>query len=179
MNELDKKIEEALNAEDRALMEQFGERAGLYLAALKTRTIKDGGSTKLNGGQESYDLVYSGGLMTIAALDAIIRDKSNGEQSFDDALREIEQRYGPTGTERLTLTGFDRLMRKYGVKRGFLNRALGTQTPMDLADLFSVYGLDVAVTDNDDGVSVAVTKAATQTDAQRNAWQALLQNSSD
>ena len=161
------------------LLEQLGERASLYRNALNSRTIKDAGATKLSGGADSYNLIYSGGMMVIAALDAIIRAESNGEQTFDDALREIEQRYGPTGSERMTLVGLDRMLRKYGVKRGFLNRALGTQNPMDLTDLFSVYGLDVATEETGDGVSVSVTRSENASEAQTEAWQSLLQKSAE
>ncbi len=51
-------------------MAELGWRAGLYLTALRKTSIAGGGSTKLTGGDDSYNIVYSGGMRLIRGTDS-------------------------------------------------------------------------------------------------------------
>jgi predicted metalloprotease with PDZ domain len=64
---------------------QLDERVRLYRAAAGDLSLARAGQQKL----DHYDLVYSGGLLAAAALDAGIRKQSAGRHQLDDALPVI------------------------------------------------------------------------------------------
>ena len=57
----------------------------------------------------------------------------------------------------LSFVALDRLLRQYGVERGFLARHVRQAAPLDLAGLLSVYGLKVETAESDDAVSVTIS----------------------
>lgn len=156
------------------LIEQLGERAGLYLTALRQHTIAEGGKTKHSGGDASYNLVYSGGMMLAAALDAKIRAHSNGAQSLDDVLRKVHATYSGEGSARLSYRTLQMLLPKYGIERGFLDKYVKTQSPLPLKELFAGFGLTISIDESGEAVEVSIDKAADAGADEIAAWNALI-----
>jgi predicted metalloprotease with PDZ domain len=49
---------------------------------------------------EHYDLIYSGGMMTAAALDLAVRAETNNQQGLEDLIRTLYLDYPKTGGSR-------------------------------------------------------------------------------
>ena len=69
---------------------QIGDRWNIYKEAISTQSIASAGKTKLEN-QQSYDLVYSGGMMLVLALDLIIREDTSNEKSLDDVMAYLQE----------------------------------------------------------------------------------------
>jgi len=80
------------------LRSQLDERYALYRDAAGALSLVDAGQQKL----DHYDLIYSGGLIAAASLDALIRSQSEGRHRLDDVLPVLLQRH-PRGGEPLSL----------------------------------------------------------------------------
>ena len=80
-------------ADEDAFRAELAKRHEAYMAARDAEkgalSMSAAGATKL----ARYDLIYSGGMLAVAALDSHIRSASNGEKSLDDALRLLQARY--------------------------------------------------------------------------------------
>jgi len=154
---------------------ELGRRAGLYLTALRKASIAGGGSTKLTGGENSYNIVYSGGMMADLALDATIREKSRGRQSLDDAMRALHARYTGPGGEIATLNDLKTVLtQRYGVADDFIARYIIEREPLPLKTLLTGYGLDMTVEDASGVVKVTVSKSPAATATQKAAWARLI-----
>jgi len=118
---------------------ELADRSTKYLAALKTTSIADAGRTKLQNDQSS-DAVYSGGMMTFFALDALIRERSHNRRSLDDVMRSLNQQ---SKSKPLSLAAFDDVLTSDGVPRDFVARYIEGSQPLPLGEAFRFYGLEL------------------------------------
>ncbi|WP_428407794.1 hypothetical protein [Hyphococcus sp.] len=139
---------------------ELGNRAGIYLTALQGDSIAGGGARKLRDAG-SYNLVYSGGMMLCAALDAEIRRASDGAKSLDDLMRDLHRRYAG-GAEPLTMNMLtDILKQEYSVSAAeFFAAHLYGGEALPLEDLLGFYGLNARISEKDGEVAVNIERAA-------------------
>lgn len=155
------------------LIAELARRAGLYLTALQGVGIAEGGVTKLTGGERSYHIVYSGGMMVYLALDSIIRERSRNRRSMDDAIRAIHARLAADG-EPLTLEGVAGLLtERFDVPGDFVQRHVVGREPLPLDAVFARYGLRAQVSNEGEAVQVGLAVAPSRTAAQQGAWRRL------
>ena len=114
---------------------QINERAELYEKASGNLSMVEAGKTKM----EQYDLVYSGGLFAIAALDMRIAKQTDGKHRLDSVLPILFERVRKGGDEALTFDGFI--------------GAIQEQTGVDTRDLFDTYIIGDNTLPNDELIS--------------------------
>jgi predicted metalloprotease with PDZ domain len=85
--------------DEATLRSQLEERDALYRKALGELSLAEAGRQKLH----HYDLIYSGGLMATAALDALIQAESAGRHRLDDVLPVLLQKHRRGAGASLTL----------------------------------------------------------------------------
>ncbi|MEO8502356.1 MAG: hypothetical protein ABI609_00515 [Acidobacteriota bacterium] len=154
------RVREGLLAEDEFIAE-LGHRATLYLNALRQRSIAGGGSTKLNGGEDSYNIVYSGGMLADLVLDAMLRQRSHGRETLDEVMRVLHARYAGEGRETATTKDLASLLAdRFALPANFLARYVSGRELLPLHEAFAAYGLDMRVEDSAGAVTVTVSKSA-------------------
>jgi predicted metalloprotease with PDZ domain len=164
----------SLSPED--FIDELARRAGVYLTALRQDSIAGGGARKLQD-EASYNLVYSGGMMLCAALDAEIRKNSGGAKSLDDLMKTIHSQYAGSKDTPFTVDLLAQALEQdYAIDGGaFFEAYLYSDKPLPLREVFALYGLEAKISEGNDGVSVTLQKA-TESDGTNPHWTALTQS---
>jgi predicted metalloprotease with PDZ domain len=155
-------------------VQELAHRAGIYLTALRKLGLVDGGSSKLSGGEDSYNIVYSGGMMAALVMDSDIRAANRGRRSLDDVMAAFESRYAAAAGPEVTLDGVRRTFAGFGVPAPTFIAQIEGRAPLPLAETFARYGLVMSVTETSDAVKVTLARSPKSTKAQRDAWKLLI-----
>lgn len=156
---------------------ELGNRWATYRNALSHRSISAAGASKLKDSQ-SYDLVYSGGMMATWALDMFIRKQTNHEKSFDDVLKAMQAEYTGVSAKDLTKLSFIQTVKSStGVDvTSFIREHLSQSHPMPMNDLLDGVGLCLTENETDDGWSATLGNCGDLTDtvyARQTEWMAM------
>ncbi len=151
--------------------QELSNRWATYRNALQGRSISAAGATKLKD-EQSYNLVYSGGMMATLALDMLIRQETNHTKSFDDVLKDMQSEFvGPTASKLTKLSFIASVKRSTGVEiTTFMRQYLDQPKPLPLADLLETVGLCLSESQTDMAWSANIN-ICEQTTAQANAAQ--------
>lgn len=125
-----------------ALLDQIAERWTTYKNAIGDLTIAEAGRTKLED-QNSYDMVYSGGMMLSLALDLTIRRETQNGKSLDDVIRLLQSRFTGTEGNRLTPSSFAQAIKSAtGVRsRSFIEQYTRNNTVFPAPALLTFVGV--------------------------------------
>ena len=121
---------------------QISDRWDIYKEAISTQSIASAGKSKLEN-QQSYDLVYSGGMMLALALDLIIREDTGNEKSLDDVMAYLQEyNSGADGIPLTVRTLQAAIKQSTGVKTAnFFRDYLYHASPLPLAAYLRSVGL--------------------------------------
>jgi len=138
-----------------AFFGEISDRRASYESALSEMTIAQAGKTKLEN-EQSYNLVYSGGMMMSLALDLLIRRETRGKYSLDDVMKVVHSEYTGDNGKELTERKFVGAIRKAtGLRIGsFLNRYAHGSEALPLEDLLRDVGICFS-NDRDNAVHAA------------------------
>ncbi|MEO6580536.1 MAG: hypothetical protein ABIN83_05245 [Sphingomicrobium sp.] len=117
---------------------EIADRHAKYISALQTTSIGDAGKTKLQS-NESSEAVYSGGLMTLFTIDALIRKHSRNRHSLDDAIRTLNAQ---SKIRPMSVASLGEILSSYGMPRNFLEQYITHAQPLPVAEALAFYGLE-------------------------------------
>lgn len=160
------------NIDVQFFLTQLSDHYSKYLNALQSgQTLVSAADSKLTS-VSSYDLIYSGGMLTMLLLDLNIRADSNGSISLDDLMKHIHKTYSNTDEPAMDLVALESLLEKeFSIKFGdvFKNNLLGSM-PLPLSSALSRVGLEVSIVDNNGQVNVTIGAEAIPTEKQFQSW---------
>jgi predicted metalloprotease with PDZ domain len=133
------------------------ERCAKYLDAQGELSLVRAGAEKL----DHYDLIYSGGMMAVAALDLTVRHETGNRHSFDDVLRYLDSTYSGEGESRLSLRSLPAAIQEAtGVDTGqLMQRCIVDDERLPLERLFRYAGLELEIGSDGEGRVASLSEA--------------------
>ncbi len=153
-----------------AFLSELGNRYGQYLAARTDMSMSAAGKVKL----DHYNLIYSGGMMAVAALDLQIRSASRGARSMDDVLRLLQSRFPGNGDLALSADDLPAVVREAtGIDvSAIFDQYIFGNDPLPMDEFLGLAGL--ALTENTPEGSFTVSRTGEPSNRQAGTWQSLV-----
>lgn len=142
-----------------------------YLNSLGNESIRRAGYQK----RKHYDLVYSGGCMAAAVMDADIRTATNNQKGLPQLMRSLYEEFGQADTK----FKFEDIVRVSSEFLGpdaakFFQKYIIEKSELPVADALGRCGLDVITETKDDTPTVNIRKSPDMSPAQQARLTALL-----